>query len=114
MRLLTTLKCDTHTAGDGVEALAQLQTLHQSDLDPDLVLMDLEMPIMDGLTATKNIRKLEESGAFGARRLGIDAVSANARDIYAQLSAEAGMDSFMRKPYSRAQLTEILQQFIDF
>lgn len=74
--------------------------------------MDLEMPIMDGLTATKKIREAEANGVYSGSSVPIVAVSANARQVYADLSTEAGMNGFLRKPYSKAQLLEVIDTFI--
>lgn len=47
---------------------------------------------MDGLTATQNIRAAEANGKYIGKKVTIVAVSANARQVYADLSAQAGMD----------------------
>ena len=69
----------------------------------DVVLMDVEMPIMDGLTATRCIRELEMDGRS---RIPIIAVTSSA-DSSACL--EAGMDAFLEKPVPVAVLQETLQ-----
>lgn len=113
-RLLKTLKCDVITACDGSECLAKIESLVNEGTYPpvDLIFMDLEMPIMDGLTATKHIREAETGGIYAGSPVPIVAVSANARQVYADLSTEAGMNGFLRKPYSKAQLSEVLDKFI--
>ena len=78
-----------------------------------LVRSDLEMPVMDGLTATREIRAREASGQYTSQRVPIVAVSANARQQYEELSMEAGMDSFIRKPYNKTVITDVLKQYIE-
>lgn len=56
---------------------------------------------MDGLEATRNIRLGETNGKYIGRRVPIVAVSANARQVYAERAEDAGMDGFLRKPYSK-------------
>jgi len=74
----------------------------------DLVLMDLQMPDLDGVEATKRVRQREAQS--GARRTPIFALTANAvvEDRYACF--EAGMDGFLIKPLDRERLAELLQR----
>lgn len=84
------------------------------------------------MTATQNIRASEAQGTYSGEKVKIVAVSANARQLYADLSAEAGMDglvisgvettcfhsslffhSFLRKPYSKAELGEVVKRFVE-
>lgn len=113
-RLLKTLKCDVVTSVDGSDCLTKIDALIEQGAYPpvDLIFMDLEMPIMDGLTATKKIREAEANGVYSGSSVPIVAVSANARQVYADLSTEAGMNGFLRKPYSKAQLLEVIDTFI--
>jgi CheY-like chemotaxis protein len=83
-------------AESGVEALAQLGTAPF-----DLVLMDCQMPEMDGLEATRRWRAIEAGS--GARRVPIVALTANAM---------AGMDAYLAKPFTRAELTEVLRTWL--
>ncbi|KAL2062576.1 hypothetical protein VTL71DRAFT_5648 [Oculimacula yallundae] len=71
----------------------------------DVVLMDLEMPIMDGITAVKRIRKLQTEGSI-VRHIPVIAVTANARKDQISLSLDAGMDDVITKPY---RLTDMLE-----
>jgi PAS domain S-box-containing protein len=71
----------------------------------DLVLMDIQMPEMDGLTATKLIRRNEER--YG-KHIPIFAMTAHAYKEAEQLCRESGMDGYLTKPISGAKLTKIL------
>jgi len=77
--------------------------------DFDLVLMDIQMPIMDGLTATKAIRLLNKPGID---RLPIIAMTANAMDADYERSLEAGMNSHLTKPIDPAKLKLALETWI--
>jgi CheY-like chemotaxis protein len=69
----------------------------------DLVLMDLQMPDMDGLAATRLIRARE--AAQGLRRVPVIALSANAQSADRGAGLEAGMDAFVSKPIDQAELS---------
>ncbi|HYE46247.1 MAG TPA: ATP-binding protein [Caulobacter sp.] len=71
----------------------------------DLILMDLQMPVMDGLTAIRTIRAAE-----GPDRTPIWALSANALPEHVRASAEAGADGHLTKPISADALYAVLQQ----
>ncbi len=73
---------------------------------PDLILMDIQMPVMDGLPATRELRAL--GGAF--TRLPIIAVTANAYAEDIAACREAGMNCFVSKPINRGQLFAAIQQ----
>lgn len=70
-----------------------------------LVVMDIMMPVMDGLEATRIIRKL---GRADAERVPIVAITANAFPEDKQASIENGVTSFLTKPYSKKQLREVI------
>jgi CheY-like chemotaxis protein len=73
---------------------------------PDMVLMDVSMPIKDGLQATRDIRTLEE--ALGLPRCPVVALTANAFGEDRAACRAAGLDGFLVKPLSRHDLlTEI-------
>lgn len=78
----------------------------------NLVLMDIEMPIQDGLTCTRKIRELEASGevfcAIGGR-IPIIAVTANARPEQVTEAKQAGCDDVLVKPYRIPELIETMQ-----
>ncbi|KAK3956269.1 hypothetical protein QBC32DRAFT_310213 [Pseudoneurospora amorphoporcata] len=71
-----------------------------------VILMDIEMPVQDGLTCTRNIRELERQGKITGGRLPIIAVSANARIEQILEAKEAGCDDVLIKPYRMPELLE--------
>jgi len=80
-------------AGNGIEALAILNEKSRSDYD--LILMDMEMPLMDGVTATKEIRGLPDW-----KGIPILAMTANAIKGDRERCIEAGMNGYISKPIS--------------
>ncbi|MEH0196339.1 ATP-binding protein [Caulobacter sp. CCNWLY153] len=77
--------------------------------DFDLVLMDMQMPVMDGLTAIRAMRAEEASGLQG-RRTPIAVLSANAMEHHRAEALEAGADSHIAKPISAAALLNGIQK----
>ncbi|KAM7191008.1 putative histidine kinase [Rhypophila sp. PSN 637] len=71
-----------------------------------VILMDIEMPIQDGLTCTRNIRELERQGKITGGRLPIIAVSANARMEQIMEAKNAGCDDVLVKPYRMPELLD--------
>ncbi len=74
----------------------------------DVVLMDCEMPVMDGYTATREIRAAEADG----RRTPIIAATAHVTSEYRNLAREAGMDGYIAKPLRRDKLLNTLKQLV--
>jgi signal transduction histidine kinase/DNA-binding response OmpR family regulator len=89
-------------ASDGLQALAMVQ-----EQAPDLVLMDMRMPAMDGLEATRRIRAIE-----GLQQMPIIAVSASATREDERHAVEAGVSAFMTKPIDEAELLEHIRRFL--
>jgi signal transduction histidine kinase/CheY-like chemotaxis protein len=77
---------------------------------PDLVLMDLQMPVMDGLAATKRIRETELDQKLS--RLPIIALTAGAFDDDRQNCLDSGMDDFLTKPIELKDLLSILSRWM--
>ena len=75
----------------------------------DLILMDMQMPIMDGLTATRKIRELERKR--GGPPTPIVALTAYARQADIEMSKEAGCDSHLSKPISKAKLVAAIAKY---
>lgn len=88
---------------NGAEVLEQL---HKDDFD--LVLMDWQMPEMDGLAATLRIRQLPGE----IRHIPIIALTANASTEFRAASLEAGANDYLSKPYTEAALAAVLQQWL--
>lgn len=72
----------------------------------NVILMDLEMPVMDGLECCTRIRAIESKNP--GRRTPIVAVTGNARQEYAQRCVEVGMDDFVTKPYDKSHLLGVI------
>lgn len=90
-------------ANNGQEAVDMFPTHHW-----DLVLMDMQMPVMGGLQATRLIRAMEPGG----QRVPIIAMTANAMEADRQACMDAGMDEHMAKPFKSATLQALIQQFV--
>jgi two-component system, sensor histidine kinase len=103
--MLASLGVECVGASDGAEALDLLAA--QS---VDLVLMDCQMPVMDGYTATQQWRAREHEE--GRSRLPIVALTANAYEEDVVHAREAGMDAHLAKPYTREQLREMLARWL--
>ena len=100
-QLLRLLGLEVEVAEDGLQAVARLsQSTHF-----DLVLMDVQMPRMDGLEATRRVRQLPEH-----RHTPIIALTANAFAEDRQNCLEAGMDDFLAKPVDPQALAQALQR----
>ncbi|AEO65266.1 uncharacterized protein THITE_2076488 [Thermothielavioides terrestris NRRL 8126] len=82
------------------------QHQHTAPFPLSMILMDIEMPIQDGLTCTRNIRELERAGRIAGGRIPIIAVSANARMEQVREAKEAGCDDVLVKPYRMPELLE--------
>jgi two-component system, sensor histidine kinase and response regulator len=103
--LLESLGCRVTVAEDGFAALDALK--HE---DFDLILMDCQMPGMDGFEATAKIRQMENSGAIEARRHHIVALTAHATAGYRELCIARGMDDYLSKPFGREQIIQVLNR----
>jgi PAS domain S-box-containing protein len=75
----------------------------------DVIFMDVEMPIMDGYEATRRIRRWEQE--TGRSRTPIIALTAHALKGQEDVSLEAGCDAHMTKPFKKAELLDVLEQF---
>jgi len=87
---------------DGLQAVAMAQ-----EQSPDLILMDVRMPVLDGLSATRRLRAIE-----GVRRMPIIAISASATQGDEQEALDAGVNAFMTKPIDEDELLEHIRLFL--
>ncbi|MEO8301248.1 MAG: MHYT domain-containing protein [Rhizomicrobium sp.] len=104
--ILENMGCRVVTASNGVIAV---RLMEQEKFD--LVLMDCEMPEMDGFDAARSIRKMENARADGGR-IPIIALTAHALADIRQKCLEVGMDDFLTKPYDESQMSEALLRWI--
>jgi len=108
----------TTVANHGGEALETLRTSRywhtSSPISPDIdvILMDKEMPVMDGLQCTSKIRELERQGAL-KRHVPIIAVTANARSEQITALLQAGMDNVVSKPFRISELIPKIEELAE-
>jgi CheY-like chemotaxis protein len=105
LEFLTLLGVRARLAVDGEEALV----LCESEA-PDLVLMDIQMPGIDGLETTRRLRSLQRGGRL--RHFPVIALSALGQDSDVAASRAAGMDAHLVKPVDFAQLSELLARWL--
>jgi CheY-like chemotaxis protein len=104
-------------ANHGGEALEYLRTSRYCSTDKDaaedlsLVLMDWEMPVMDGLTCVREIRKLQKEGAVHGH-VPVIAVTANVRSEQVSEALKAGMDDVISKPFRIPELCACIYKTI--
>ncbi|MBH1432077.1 response regulator [Stenotrophomonas maltophilia] len=103
-QLLCVFQCEVRNAADGEQALAALR-----EGDVDIVLMDCQMPVLDGYAATRCWRA--EEAENGRARLPIIAMTANAMAGDRERCLQAGMDDYLSKPIARAALHALLQRW---
>ncbi|MEO6138925.1 MAG: ATP-binding protein [Luteimonas sp.] len=104
-RLLGVLGVECDTAHNGEVALLKMSASRY-----DLVLMDCQMPVIDGYTATRRWRESEEADADG-NHLPIVAMTANAMAGDRQKCLDAGMDDYLAKPVTRAELERCVHRW---
>ena len=96
------------TAENGAEAVEKVR--HSKPGDYDLILMDVQMPVMNGYEATMQIRALDDPALAGITIL---AMTANAFDEDRKKALECGMDGFLSKPIIMEELIATLQKNLD-
>jgi two-component system sensor histidine kinase/response regulator len=101
LSMLQLLGCRPETAGDGREAIEACDGRSY-----DLILMDCQMPVMDGYEATRTIRERESS------RTPIIALTADAMSGASDRCLASGMDDYISKPFTLKQLREILERWL--
>ncbi|MEO0417130.1 MAG: response regulator, partial [Verrucomicrobiota bacterium] len=101
-RLLSNLGYAVEQAFDGGQAVEKAQEVHS-----DLILMDVNMPVMDGFEATRQIREIERNA--NRDRTPIIALTANAFDEHRRQAEDAGCDGFIAKPFEFTDLIEAIE-----
>ena len=89
-------------AENGNEAIAKTR-----EIDPDLIIMDVEMPELDGLSATREIRTLKDAAA-----LPIIAVSAYGADQFREQALSAGCNEYVSTPFEPDELEKLIHSLI--
>jgi PAS domain S-box-containing protein len=100
-RMLEKMGCHVDLVGNGLEALVMV-----SQLPYDIILMDVQMPEMDGISATRNLR------SQGFSTVPIIALTANSRDSDRQECRAAGMSDFLAKPIRYEDLHACLNRWL--
>lgn len=100
---LAMLNCSSVWLKDGLSAVSRCQNEMF-----DLILMDINMPGLDGYETTRRLRSLEG----GTSRTPIIALTANKASVHRDECLQAGMDGILSKPYSLAELTELLRHWV--
>jgi CheY-like chemotaxis protein len=103
-RLLTKCGLAVTIANDGVEAVQRIQEQHF-----DLVLMDLQMPQMDGCEATTKIRALDDPYY---KNVPILAFTSSTSEEIRRKASQHGMNDFLPKPFNREQMIMKLNQYL--
>ena len=89
-------------AKDGVDALAQMQ-----ETRPDLMMVDIEMPRMDGFDLTRNVR-----GTDSTRAIPIVMITSRTADKHRNYAMELGVDAYFGKPFQEAVLLEAIENLL--
>jgi two-component system, cell cycle response regulator DivK len=89
-------------AGNGSEAVAEAESE-----SPDLIIMDLEMPELDGLAATREIRKVDKLADVP-----IVAVSAYGAELYREPALEAGCNDYVSTPFEPDDLERLIRSYV--
>lgn len=105
LEMLAELGCKSSVAGNGRDALGKFRRQRFR-----AVLMDCQMPIMDGFEATRGVREIERTDAL--ERTPIIAVTANTRDSDREKCMLAGMDDFVKKPFTFRQIDDVIQRWV--
>ncbi|HEX9465440.1 MAG TPA: MHYT domain-containing protein [Alphaproteobacteria bacterium] len=114
--MLEGMGCRAVTAPNGSAAVQ----VFARDRSFDLILMDCEMPVMDGFEASQRIRDVERAVPHGDddrgqwQRISIVAVTAHALTSVRERCLAAGMDDFLVKPFDEAQLAEVLRRWLPY
>lgn len=100
LEILERFDCDVDTAKNGVEAIEKVSTS-----DYALIFMDMQMPVMGGLEATKKIREMKSS-------IPIVALTASSMQGEKEKCLEAGMDDYLAKPFAFQDLEAFIVKYL--
>ena len=100
-RMLAREGYEVATAKDGVDALQQLQ-----DVKPDCILLDVEMPRMDGFEFARNVR-----ADAATKRIPIIMITSRTADKHRNHAIEIGVNEYMGKPYQEEQLLALIKRY---
>ena len=100
-RMLIREGFEVATAKDGVDGLQQLQ-----DIQPDIILLDIEMPRMDGFEFARNVRADPK-----ARDIPIIMITSRTADKHRNRAMELGVNEYMGKPYQEEQLLAMIRSY---
>ncbi|MCP4125528.1 MAG: response regulator [Gammaproteobacteria bacterium] len=102
-RLLERNGMEVETAKDGVDALAMLQDYH-----PDVMLLDIEMPRMDGFEVARHMRNSEQM-----RDIPIIIITSRTGEKHRKLALELGVKRYLGKPYQETDLLETIESVLE-
>ena len=103
--MLTESRAEVETVNNGLEAVQHFEASEPGTYD--VILMDVMMPVMDGLTATRTIRALERQDA---KTIPIIAITANAFKEDAEKCIEAGMNAHIAKPLNDEKIKQTISE----
>jgi chemosensory pili system protein ChpA (sensor histidine kinase/response regulator) len=101
-RMLTREGYEVATAKDGIDGLKQLQ-----DIQPSIILLDIEMPRMDGFEFARNVRADAKTG-----NIPIIMITSRTADKHRNHAMEIGVNEYMGKPYQEDQLISLIRQYV--
>jgi CheY-like chemotaxis protein len=101
--VLKNMGTEVFRANNGQEALTLL-----TEMEPSLILMDVNMPVMDGFTATRHIRQMTRP----RRTIPIIALTADATVDDKEKCLQAGMDNFISKPFRIDEISAMLKKYL--
>jgi chemosensory pili system protein ChpA (sensor histidine kinase/response regulator) len=100
MQLVQDAGYRAEAARDGIEAIGTLRAFK-----PDIVLTDLEMPNMNGIELTAHIRGRED-----LKNLPVIMITSRSQEKHRRLAEQAGVDTYLTKPYNDAELLQSIRQ----
>jgi len=107
---MKTCKVTVDVAENGLIATQKIEDAIRGDVEPyDVIFMDMMMPVMDGNTATRRIRAMEQDAPSDYKRAVIIALSANVGPEHTIAVMDAGCDGSLGKPFYPSTLRKLLR-----